>query len=83
MDLNKNLGKNYGLPKWFSGKNNPPATEGGGNGNPFQCSCWDNPVGRGTMWVIVHEVTESDMTEATDHSHRKELPCPLSWDGLK
>ena len=21
---------------------------GGGNGSPFQYSCWDNPMGRGT-----------------------------------
>ena len=32
--------------------------------------------------AIVHEVAESDTTEATEHAHR-ELQCPLSWGALK
>ena len=35
---------------------------GGGNGNPLQYSCQDNPMDRGAWWTIVHEVAkESDM----------------------
>ena len=34
----------------------------GGNGNPLQCACLDNPMDRGTWWATVHGVIESDMT---------------------
>ena len=34
---------------------------GGGNGNPLQSSCLENPMDRGGWWATVHE--ESDMTE--------------------
>ena len=33
--------------------------------------------------AVVHEVTESDTTEVTEHAHGEELQCPLSWDALK
>ena len=36
---------------------------GGGNGNPLQCSCLENPMHRGAWWATVHGVEESDMTE--------------------
>ena len=32
---------------------------GEGNGNPFQYSCLENPMGRGASWVTVHEVTKN------------------------
>ena len=32
---------------------------GGGNGNPLQCSCLENPMDRGAWWATVHEVTKS------------------------
>ena len=36
---------------------------GEGNGNPFQYSCLENPMDRGTWQAIVHGVTkESDKT---------------------
>ena len=54
----------------FSAVKNPPASlgaagdtglipgweifSGGGNGNSLQCSCWDNPMDRGTWWLTVH-----------------------------
>ena len=31
---------------------------GGGNGNPLQCSCLENPMNRGTQWATVHRVTK-------------------------
>ena len=34
---------------------------GGGNGNPLQSSCLENPMDRGAWWATVHD--ESDMTE--------------------
>ena len=36
---------------------------GGGNGNPLQYSCLENPMDRGAWWAIVHGVAESGMTE--------------------
>ena len=32
---------------------------GGGNGNPLQYSCLENPMDRGTCWVTVHGVEKS------------------------
>ena len=32
---------------------------GGGHGNPFQCSCLNNPMDRGTWWAVVHRVAKS------------------------
>ena len=40
---------------------------GGGHGNPLQCSCLQNPMDRGASQASVHEVAESDTTEATEH----------------
>ena len=34
---------------------------GGGNGNPLQYSCLENPLDRGAWWATVHGITkESD-----------------------
>ena len=38
---------------------------GGGHGNPLQYSCLENSMDRGAWQTKVHEVAESDMTEAT------------------
>ena len=32
---------------------------GEGNGNPFQCSCLENPRDRGTWWAAVYGVAQS------------------------
>ena len=41
---------------------------GGGHGNPLQYSCLENPMDRGALLATVHGVTESDMTEVTEHA---------------
>ena len=33
---------------------------GGGNGNPLQYSCLENPMERGAWWPTVHGVTKSE-----------------------
>ena len=32
---------------------------GGGNGNPLQSSCLENPMDRGDWWATVHRVAKS------------------------
>ena len=32
---------------------------GGGNGNPLQYSCLENPMDKGAWWATVHWVTKS------------------------
>ena len=32
---------------------------GGGRGNPFQCSCLENPMDRAAWWATVHRVTQN------------------------
>ena len=75
------------LPGWFSGKESAcnagdardagsiPGSErssGGGNGNPLQYSCQENPMDRATWWATVHGVVELHTTEHTHtHTHTK------------
>ena len=57
----KNLPANAGDAGSIPGSGRP---SGGGNGNPFQYSCLENPVDRGVWWAAVHGVAkESDKTE--------------------
>ena len=45
---------------------------GGGQDNPFQCSCLENPHGqRSQMGYNPWGHKESDMAEATEHAHRE------------
>ena len=41
---------------------------GGGHDNPLQYSCLENPMDRGAWWATVHSITQSDMTEVTEHA---------------
>ena len=55
---------NAGDPGSIPGSGRSP---GGGNGNPLQYSCLENPLDRGAQRATVHGVAELDMTEATGH----------------
>ena len=35
------------------------SSPGGGNGNPLQYSCMENPMDRGAWWARVHGVAQS------------------------
>ena len=49
---------------------------GGGNGNPLQCSCLENPADRGAWWATVRGVTkESDTTETQRESVLEKAAC--------
>ena len=47
-----NVGDPGSIPK--SGR-----SPGEGNGNPLQCSCLENPMGREAWWTTVHGVSKS------------------------
>ena len=56
----KNLPANAGDTGSLPGSGRSP---GGGNGNPFQYSCLENPMDRGACWVTVHGIAkELDVT---------------------
>ena len=44
---------------------------GGGNGNPLQYSCLENPMDRGAWWVTVHGVTKSRHDWVTERTHKE------------
>ena len=56
----KNLPVNEGDVGWIPGLGRSPR---GGHGNPFQYSCLENPMDRGTWRATGHGVTGSDTTE--------------------
>ena len=58
----------YGLPRWLGGTGDAgdmgliPGLgrfPGGGNGNPLQYSCLENPLDRGVWKATVYEVSKS------------------------
>ena len=60
-DVQENVDVNS-IPEWGR-------LPGGGHGSPLQNSCLENLMDRGAWQATVHEVTESDMTEATWRGH--------------
>ena len=52
----KNPPANAGDTGSIPGLGRPP---GGGNGNPLQYSCLENPMDRGAWWATVHGVSKS------------------------
>ena len=49
---------------------------GGGNGNPLQCSCLENPMDRGAWRAIVREVGKSQ-TRPSAHTHHSSHTVPV------
>ena len=65
----KNLPASVGDVDLIPGLERSP---GGGNDNPLQYSCLENPMDRRAWWATVHGVTKNQ-TELSTHS------CTLSW----
>ena len=61
----KELAHNAGDLGSIPGPGRCPGEE---NDNPFQYSCPDNSMGRGTWWARVHGVTKSDTSEQISFS---------------
>ena len=71
-----------GLPRWLGGKESTCQAEyagliaqmgrspGEGHGNPLQYSCLGNSMDRCTWRATVYRIAQSDMTEATEHTHK-------------
>ena len=55
----KNLPANAGDVKDMGSIPGSGGSPGGGNGNPLQCSCLENPMDRGAWQATVHRVTKS------------------------
>ena len=53
----KNLPANAGDPSSIPASGRSP---GGGNGNPLQYSCLENPTNRGAWWATVPRVGKSE-----------------------
>ena len=67
---------------------NPPAMQeslglgkslGGGNGNPLQYSCLENPMDRGAWWARVHGVAKSGHNRVTKPPHQHHGGFLLSY----
>ena len=57
-------------------------TPGGGHGNPFQCSCLENPTDRGAWRATVHGVAKSrtQLKRLSSHTSKNNLRAPwTSW----
>ena len=82
-----------GLPSWFSGKESACSagasgdvgsvrgsrkSPGGGNGNPLQYSCLDNPMDRGDWRAIDHRVSKHQ-TRLSTHAYITALQCCVSF----
>ena len=82
------------IPQWLSGKESACSagdpglipgsgrSPGGGNGNPLQYSCLDNPTDRGAWRATVQGVTRVGHDLGLSHHHRafqgtKAFLCPL------
>ena len=46
---------------------------GGGNGNPLQYSCLENPMVRGVWWATVHRIAQSQtgLKQLSMQAHKK------------
>ena len=94
------LKKNMGLPWWLSGKESAcnagaagdvgsipgsGRSPGGGQGNPLQYSCLENPMDRGAWRATVHGVMKSwtRLKQLSMHAHERDVWVSLVAQGVK
>ena len=65
----KNPPANAGDAKDVGSLPGPGRSPGGGNGNPLQYSCLENPLDGGAWWAAVHGVAQSH-TGLSTHSDK-------------
>ena len=64
----KNLSANAGDIKDTGSVPGLGRSPGGEHGTPLQYFCLENPMDREAWWATVYRITESDMTEVTEHA---------------
>ena len=64
----KNLSANAGDIKDTGSVPGLGKSPGGEHGTPLQYFCLENPMDREAWWATVHRITESDMTDVTEHA---------------
>ena len=64
----KNLSANAGDIKDTGSVPGLGRSPGGEHGTPLQYFCLENPMDREAWWATVHRITESDMTDVTEHA---------------
>ena len=60
---------------------------GGGNGNPLQYSCLENPMDKGAWWAMVYRVTKSwiqvkrlsSSSSMTIYAGKRRMECSHSY----
>ena len=73
----KNPPANAGDTGSIPGLGRPP---GGGNGNPLQYSCLENPMDRGAWWATVHGVSMSQTRLKRLSTDTNSISNPVSLD---
>ena len=60
----KNLPEMQVMQEMWVGSLGWEDSSGGGNGNPLQYSCLENPMDKGAWWATVHGVTNSQTQQS-------------------
>ena len=66
----KNLPANAGDVKDAGSIPGLGTSHGVGNGNPFQYSCLENSMDRGSQWATVHETAKSGSATEQMNTHK-------------
>ena len=73
----KNLPANAGDVRYVSSSPGWGRSPGGGNGNPFQCSCLENPMDRGAWWVHRVPKSQTRLNLRSTHAHTMHILSAL------